>query len=379
MVTCYGGEEGKDWNRLRIRWKELVWYFRGAHMSKWLAASGLAFALAIAACIGIGESPIRTTDLATACIVPEPKSNGSLLIENPVVDLGPIKQSVNHKFEFRNIGVRPIRIVKATPSCRCAVTAPDKEWLRGGETGFITLTATPRPDQPGRQAYAADIEYEDDATRHIRVMLYFQYHPDVVFPSRVKVCAAGDLPGEVTFTLTDYRPQPLQLKRITTSSTDVVATLVRRSETYRPGWDYQLRVTAHPKDRAAGQYEESVVIETSDPERPTLSVLVSVEKSLRLRVAPTNLFLRRDHAQPDRQVGRLVVDDSNGDPVDIESIDTSHEALTWGPITALGSRKLVQVCLNHPRWCTNPTPLTMRVRTSRPAAEEIAVRVVPDG
>jgi len=68
---------------------------------------------------------------------PQFKFEGGETYDFGVVLRGPV---ATHKFEFTNVGNRPINVIDVTPSCGCTNVDWTKSPVNPGQKGFITLS-----------------------------------------------------------------------------------------------------------------------------------------------------------------------------------------------------------------------------------------------
>ncbi len=307
------------------------------------------------------------------------RAGGGVSFRNLAVDLGSIKQPVIHYLEFENGEDIPMEVLGLRTSCHCVAVSPEKKVYAPGEKGAVAVTIDPRSQSVGRHGVWVDVSYRTSVTETVRSELTFQHRPDIVVPSSVEARVVPGRPGVVFFSLFDYREKPLEVERITSSSESVRARLVGRSKAFLPGWENRIEVTVASDAFAPGAHAERVVLHTTDPEKSTIEVKISINNVPRIRLAPQHLRVRKDSAHAGVQVGRLIIDDKEGEYVEIESIEVSHDCLTAELIPGeTTDRRLIVVRVEESRVPSEGEPLTVRVRTKKPVRELLCATVVPD-
>jgi hypothetical protein len=297
---------------------------------------------------------------------------GELFFVHQEMDVGAFREKISYTAEFENRGRAPVRIVHVQPSCNCTATRLEKQALAPGEKGSVTMEVSPRPDLTGRRAYAIELDYEGTGRRRARFILYANYQPDVLVPPSLTVrCVTGE-DATVTFGLTDFRERPLKITGLGASSVRLRARVVEQPARYLDGWRFVMEAVFSGSGLPPGEYDEVLTVHTSDPDRRTITIPVRVRRVARVRVAPPILFLRTGPGS--RLEGKLFIDDSLGEPVEIQSINTSDERLRC-EITASPHQSVVNVSCD--RIHAPSEPMTIRLKTVRPIEEviDIAVKV----
>ena len=83
-----------------------------------------------------------------------------------------------------------------------------------------------------------------------------------------------------------------------------------------PGWQYRLEASYSGSGRP-GDYAETLTLHTSDTDRETIPVRVSIHQVSHIRVAPEILHLKPDPATADF-VGTVYLDDTEGASVEVQ-------------------------------------------------------------
>ncbi len=315
----------------------------------------------------------------TAAIPPrglqEPGPEEDLCFARKEIDLGSVKGPIHFNFDYQNRSKRVIRKVRIAPSCNCTVTRPDKDELQPGERGRFAVDIAPRGQPVGRQAYVITVEYEGDSRRQVRLLIRAHHTPDITVPESVAIRSVPGREGSATFALVDYRDHPLDITSISTSSAGLKAVIESRPGSYLPGWQYLLRATFTSDRLEPGDYTETIVLHTTDPDRGEITIGANIHRVRRIRVAPAVLSLHPAQGDGPELMGRCYLDDTAGDPVAIASITPSHPAIRCKTPREKKVRHLIEVVCDA-QAIALPKTCTIRILVREPVAEEATVQVL---
>jgi hypothetical protein len=175
----------------------------------------------------------------------------------------------------------------------------------------------------------------------------------------------------------DYRDQPLKIDSISTSSRSLQVRLSQTPDRFLPGWRFNFIATLRDGAYPPGNYAESILLHTSDPERPIIQVKALIHRIERIRVAPDPLYLREDPTQPGRQSARFFLDDLAGDSLEIADIRCSDPNLKCTARPPGESQKIFEVVLNEKGVKNQAARLKLRIALRKPVSEELCVTVIP--
>jgi hypothetical protein len=354
-------------------------------MSNWRAISFAAMCLILAFAagyfawpssteVGVSATPAHLQDEQTSR-QRQPAEDGELSFENKVVNLGIIKSAVQHRFEYLNRSQRPVRILEIKPSCSCTVSAPDKATLKPGEKGQITVRIPVRSDQIGKHRYTIDMRWQASIEQTTQLVLLVQSRPDVLVPEEIRIrCTTGEQ-AKAYFTVVDFREDPLEITRTSTTTPDLQVSLVEKPSSYLPGWRYRFETVWGPSRRPAGNFSESILLSTTDPGRKTIGVKVSLEQTHRIRIAPENLHLKAEPAQSGIYNGRIFINDTAGQSVEIDSITTTDGGLQCQLERQKTASRVINITANRQRMKNAGGPHKIHVLLTSPVKEERSVTV----
>jgi hypothetical protein len=303
----------------------------------------------------------------------EDATEGDLRFPQKEVDFGLVKEPTSRDVELENRGEQALHILGVSASCHCTASQPDRATLRPGEKGKITVTMDPRNEWGVQRVSVVVVEYEGASRHQARLTVQARFRPDVEYPEQITIQGVAGEPATGEFILTDYRQQWLRIKEITTSSPDL--RVEAESAKYMDGREYFLKYSYATGRRGPGTYTESVTLRTTDRDYETIKVKATIEVINRIRVAPEPLLLQPDPNDPSRYVGKVLVEDTEGGAVEIESVTPSQDGLRCQADARHSSRRVIEVTGSKDKVAAAHASLTIRVVLKQPVDQEVRVRV----
>lgn len=206
------------------------------------------------------------------------EADGELVFAETDIDLGLVNAPVKHAIEFTNRSDRVVRIGKIVTSCNCTTTQPDKQALRPGEKGQVLLNIEPRVDHVSQSRHLITVEYEGAEPRQAHLQVHYLTRPDVIVPHEVEIRSTGAHDVAVSFTVVDFRDNPLKIAMISTSSPGLRARVAQEPSSYLPGREYRIEASYAANDRPPGEYAETILLHTDDPDRQTIPVRAAIHQ-----------------------------------------------------------------------------------------------------
>ncbi len=349
--------------------------------SRKLCLTGLLVAMSILAAAGafcldyfVLSAPVENnTSLSVQGLLPSITSSErlALVFDEPDVDLGSARKKISHRFTYRNASAMPLTITNVRPSCRCAVSEPDRTTLQPEEYGSITLEADVSQKEPGAHRFLLFVDYEcgeRKATATASLRLVFQ--PDLyITPRNFDINVTEGTRTIANVSVIDYRKEPLKILKVRPSSSAIEAKISESPSEYLPGWRYIIEATyTDPPAETRWQFSEQILIETSDSELSLMTVPIDVHRLQRLRVAPQAVTLQPGHP------AEVILRDSLGQKVVVEKCDTA--GLVELSFTKEGD-PTKRVLLSLPGGWVDPSkyPATIWIRVSKPCERRFPIRV----
>jgi Protein of unknown function (DUF1573) len=207
--------------------------------------------LSISFCLNAG---IILVGLILATTVP---ARGELVWESPVQEFerAPGDGAVEAHYSFKNVGSRPVTIVRINSSCGCTVAQTDKKTYLPGESGQITARFS-FGNRRGLQRKVITVGLADGTEKQLALNVSI-LEPLTVRPGLL-LWRVGESPTAKTVQLTAAKGVPLKIRSVTSSSPRVNAELYPKSDAS----DYT--VTVAPVDTAE-KLSTIVTIQTDYP------------------------------------------------------------------------------------------------------------------
>ncbi len=300
-----------------------------------------------------------------------------LHFSEPIANIGKVftGKPLTHRFQFVNKGTAPVEIVSTRGSCGCVIARLDQRIYKQGEEGSLVVDVNTLSQAPGSRTWSVLVQYRyQSEIEEMPLYLQAQVHTEVmVEPSAMVVFA--DRVAAHDIVLTDFRPKPLAITDISTSSVHVKARVAQESWD-RQGHSQRKISLAVAEGYAEGRHDELLNIYTDDPEYPHLKVPVTIVKRSpqRLGATPGQVELAAPPGQP--FASRIVlIRDSENQPVRIDQAVPDDPALVckWaqGP-NAVATLK-IQVDRNQMR--SDSLKTVVRVHITEPIQEELIIPV----
>ena len=208
----------------------------------------------------------------------------SLAMEYYSIDLGDVlpRPTIPVLFRFWNRGETPLEIVQIKPSCGCmkARLAGGKQVYQPGEAGQFTVEVDITKEAPGRQQYAVQVNYKDEAA-HAEQLMFRMTIPErkvTVNPPELWFYSSSGDPLSSQIMIEDHRGKELKVLDVEVHSSQRAAAPLKVEigdrKTIKAG------VTGVPikvvsADRVPpGEQTVLLKIRTDDEEFPVLAVPV---------------------------------------------------------------------------------------------------------
>jgi len=224
----------------------------------------------------------------------------------PVHDFGTvwIGPKLNHTFEIRNAGDKPLEITRVKPSCGCTVAGNYPRKLEPGQNGEFPF-AVASTKLRGRFQKSITVTSNDPVTPDLRLQLKGEVkrYVDVA-------------PAHANFGKIIRQEKQTRILNIT-NNTDkkLTATVTPTADgkfTYdlietEPGEKYELRVAANPPF-VPGNLRSRVTLKTSIEEQPEIRIFARAAVPARLDLQPSVIALRNrpSRARSGRGIARVV-------------------------------------------------------------------------
>jgi hypothetical protein len=264
------------------------------------------------------------------CLIGECCAEGPLRFDPPELDLGELRtgQEFEHRVKLVNQGPTPIEVRAVTASCGCLRVRQAPARVPAGGAAEVHLAVHTLSAPAGQQNWQVNVAWAGPAGQQaLALPVRATVRQEVVLqPPMLRVNSAGATRHELV--VVDQRPNTFRIVRAVTSSPYLrISEPVERTDA--AGRRVRALMLTIDGQLPAGRHEEQVVIHTDDPVHRELRVLVDITRRGGQRVEALPEKLELVLATADAQASRVVVlRDLRGRPVEIESIETSHPALS---------------------------------------------------
>jgi hypothetical protein len=199
-----------------------------------------------------------------------------------------------HRFTFVNTGNQPVEIKDVRASCGCLQPLVSLRTCQPGEQGSVLVEVNTLSQSPGFHAWTVHLVCQEAGRiSEIPLQVQAQLVTEVMVQPAAMVLIAGKTDGH-EITVTDARRCPLSITGIKSSFVPLRHRLAGPTldEHRRTTWKIALAVSDECPD---GRYAERLVIQTSDPDYPDLSLPITIVKCApqRLAATPSQVSLSR--------------------------------------------------------------------------------------
>ncbi|MCS6864524.1 MAG: DUF1573 domain-containing protein [Gemmataceae bacterium] len=245
---------------------------------------------------------MNTLIVLSGLIVGQPASlPASFHSPQPVAAKGEVKAGppLVHTFDLVNTTDKTVTITKIEAGCGCFRQSLGHMVLPPGQKTQLLLEVNTLTQPEGPNRWQAVVSYklqsagDPDQSGELLLQITATLIREVIIqPPQMAFSASGA--ATQTLTITDKRPKPLTVKKVTTSAPYLTAELVPVANTPAEAPQLQTIRVQLTAQAPVGHRDEVVVLYTDDPTYPELRVPVRVQKQLaaKVRVVPEEVNLR---------------------------------------------------------------------------------------
>lgn len=304
-------------------------------------------------------------------------ARADLRFSRPSVDLGELRigARLSHQFEFVNEGPEAVEVTEARASCGCMTPRLSQRVYPPGEHGCLLLEVNTLTQPAGPVGWRVQVYYRTgtsprEATLEMTARLVSEIR---VQPAALVVFTDSALAHDVT--LTDLRPRPLAITGVHASSPQLHTQLAPDGHDAAGHVVRTIRVEV-TADYPEGRHEETVRIDTDDPDYRELTVPVTVVKRPRQRLSllPAEVTLVAGPGQP--SVSRIVqVRDKNNEAVVVDRVEADDPAVACQWAQGPGAMATLKVRVERDKVRGPDLQTTVRVRVCKPEPQELILPV----
>lgn len=237
--------------------------------------------LVLMALVPLGLAVAANWVNATPSPIHSQQTSPALIFQQYLVNLGPIpssKKYVSTRFIFKNGGKHPVTITELKPSCGCLQPRLSKKVLQPSERGDFLLQVSTISEAPGKHDYFVTIKYTDpqphEAVVHFKFILSKKQID--IQPQALIFYQLNGEPATQQFVVTDYRAQPMNVKKVSSTSKFVNASLQSTDVDELGNRRTHVSVTVAGKV-PPGKTRVHVIVETDDPQFDKMIIPLWVE------------------------------------------------------------------------------------------------------
>ncbi len=257
-----------------------------------------------------------------------------------------------HSFELTNRGTGTITITKVEASCGCLRQSLTSGVLTRGETAKLTIEVNTLTQPEGKNRWQITVAYKEETpntpaqTGDILLQITASLTREIIInPPQLGFSTSTG--ASQTITLTDRRVKPLNIIKATTSSVHLNAEPGPRVES--PNGEHSQTVTVKlSEDVPAGHRDETIILQTDDPDYRELRIPVRVLKRIAGAVvaSPESVSVRFGNDQS--EISTLVqLRRADGKPFSISSTDSDHPGVTVKSSKEIGTVGVVRITITE--------------------------------
>jgi len=298
-----------------------------------------------------------------------------LICTQPVVDKGRCKAGVvlSHTFELKNVGQELLVIRRVESACGCIKLAVGAQELRGGEITALTVEIATLTQPDGLQRWPIRLYYQSpsdekaarERTLELAIQARIVREVDIQ-PSRLVISTRGAT--KHTITITDHRPRTFTIRRISSVSPFVTATILKHA-------DSRHEIMVQVQDQLPeGEHDGSVSIWTDDAEYREIRIPVLILRQPNKQVVwtPDEVIFYLQSGQPSSQL--VQIRSLTAEPVRIVNAVSDHPAVQVKFPQESRRMTAVRISVSPATVSTSGTAL-VRVELSKPRAETLLIPI----
>lgn len=250
--------------------------------------------------------------------------HGTAEFVSPDHDFGEqwVGRKLNHVFEVKNVGDKPLKILNVKPACGCTLVNYDKV-VEPGATGKITVAVDSKKlFGPFRKTIrvTTDDPLKASATLSIsgKIKHYVETKPRSLNFRNLKPAEEKD----ITMTLKNNGEEPLELTLV---KSDVGKSFTAEIIEKTPGKEFELIVHAKPPYKE-GRFNATVSIKTNVDKQPELKIRVSANALPRIEIKPKQIVITRPKDAESTQ--RINITNHGNSPVHLLGATVDDEKLS---------------------------------------------------
>lgn len=305
------------------------------------------------------------------------RARADLTFAAPMADAGEVRSGVPlaHRFAFRNTGPLPVEITEVRGSCGCLTPKLEARLLQPGEEGAVQLSVNTLGQAAGPHRWKVTLTYRTGDTVFVTPLQFTARVVTEVSVQPASLTVFADQPVTQDLVLSDRRPRPLAVTEVRATSPTIQAAVAGEYRDPAGRLVRRIRVQVS-SDCPEGRHDETICLETDDPQYTELRVPVTVVKRSRqaLAISPSQLQVEVPSGQ--KAASKLVIlRDRENRPVVVEGVACDDPAVDCQWATNGGAVATVRVTVARSRAQAPAGDAEVRVTVSSPVRETLTVPV----
>jgi Protein of unknown function (DUF1573) len=208
-------------------------------------------------------------------------SSASLRFETTSLQLGEVRSGLplGCQFAFDNAGPGAVQLMEARPGCGCLKPRLTERMLAPGQRGVLPLELQTLGQPAGPHTWQMTLLYKDgERSREQLLQVSALVVNEVnIQPAALTLFAEGALSHDIT--LTDLRPEPLQIVSVDTTAPFLEAKAGPLNKDSFGNFSCRIKIETVGKP-PVGRHDEVLVIHTNDPLYREFKVPITVVKKV---------------------------------------------------------------------------------------------------
>jgi hypothetical protein len=304
-------------------------------------------------------------------------ARAELECRQPLFAAGEVRSGIalKHAFELVNRGGEEIEVVEVRPGCGCLSARPDRRRFRAGEAGSVEVEVNTVTQPEGPNTWRTRLVYRQGGQRRELALLVTAQVIREVSLAPANLVVYTDSAIAHSFTLTERRDRPLDIKAVLTADAHIRARAEAPKRNAEGHWERTIRLEVSA-DCPEGRHESALHVLTGDPLYGELKAPFTVIKRARqgITAVPGSIHLTGTGADP--LPARIVLlGGTDGQEVVVERVEPSSPAICcrWAP--GPGARVTLKIEVERARLSGPTWEGQVRVYFRKPAGQTVTVPV----
>jgi hypothetical protein len=312
-----------------------------------------------------------------ALAVPVGSARADLTCREPLFRVGEVRSgtSLRHSFALLNSGSTEIEVVEVRPGCGCLSARLAQRRFQAGQSGAVEVEVNTVTQPEGPNTWRVLLVYrQGEEWRELPLFVTAQVIREVSLSPANLVIYTDTTLGH-TFTLTERRSAPLEIKAVVTTDPHIRGHAGERVTTAAGTWERPITLEVQP-DCPEGRHEGTLSILTGDPLYRELKAPFTVVKRARQGVSAVPGSIHLVGTGGAALPARIVLLGANDrQEVVIERVEPSSPAIACRWAAGPGARATLKITVDRSRLTGASWEGQVRVHLKKPVGQIVTVPV----